>query len=105
MRALLWIVAPAALLAQTDFQQKGYVEYRGFGFPEVTYNDKAHVIGEALKEKTGHERKRKQQQVRVEEEQKDERRAARPLHGPVKLGSRFARVRLEAGVAHRFNHV
>lgn len=36
------------LLAQTDFQQKGYVEYRGFGFPEKAYNDRAHVIGEAL---------------------------------------------------------
>ena len=48
MRAFLWIVAPAVLLAQTDFQQKGYIEYRGLGFPQTTYNDKAHVIGEAL---------------------------------------------------------
>jgi hypothetical protein len=35
-----------------------------------------HVIGEALKEKTGYERKRKQQQTRVEEEKRDECRAA-----------------------------
>ncbi len=35
-----------------------------------------HVIGEALKEKTGHERKQKQQRARVKEEQRDERRTA-----------------------------
>jgi len=35
-----------------------------------------HIIGEALKEKTGQERKRKQQQARVEEDRKDEQRTA-----------------------------
>ena len=35
-----------------------------------------HVIGEALKEKNGHDRKLKQQQVQVEEERKDEQREA-----------------------------
>jgi hypothetical protein len=35
-----------------------------------------HVIGEALKEKIGHERKRKQLQARVEEERQDEQRVA-----------------------------
>jgi hypothetical protein len=35
-----------------------------------------HVIGEALKEKTGHERKQKSQQSRVEQESKNEERVA-----------------------------
>src|SRR5215813_15045676 len=35
-----------------------------------------HVIGEALKEKMGHERKQKQRQERVEEERQDEQRVA-----------------------------
>jgi hypothetical protein len=36
------------LFAQTDFQQEGYVDYRGFAFPETTSNDRANFIGEAL---------------------------------------------------------
>ena len=43
------LAAAWALPAQVvDFQQQGYVEYRGFGFPQTTYNDRAHVLGEAL---------------------------------------------------------
>lgn len=48
MKFLWLLLAPALLFGQTDFQQKGYIEYRGFGFPQTTYNDSAHVIGEAL---------------------------------------------------------
>lgn len=47
MRFSLLCVA-TALFAQTDFQQKGYIEYRGYAFPQITYNDSAHFIGEAL---------------------------------------------------------
>ena len=45
--ALLFAIS-GVLSAQFNFQQEGYVELRGFGFPQITYNDRAHVIGEAL---------------------------------------------------------
>lgn len=48
MRIAALLLVPSVLLAQIDFQQKGYVEYRGFAFPQTTYNDSAHFIGEAL---------------------------------------------------------
>jgi hypothetical protein len=48
MRSALLLFLGAALYGQTDFQQKGYIEYRGFGFPQTTYNDSAHFVGEAL---------------------------------------------------------
>jgi hypothetical protein len=44
----LGLATPFVLFAQTDFQQQGYIEWRGFGFPQTTYNDSAHVVGEAL---------------------------------------------------------
>lgn len=47
-RAAVYLAAPWLLSAQVDFEQQGYVEYRAFGFPQTTYNDRAHVIGEAL---------------------------------------------------------
>jgi hypothetical protein len=48
-RVALLCAAPYLLSAQhVDFQQQGYVEYRGFGFPQTAYNDRAHFIGEAL---------------------------------------------------------
>src|SRR3954449_11989063 len=46
--ALVLTLLARMLLAQTDFQQKGYVEYRAFAFPQLTYNDRAHFVGEAL---------------------------------------------------------
>jgi hypothetical protein len=48
LRAAIFLAAPWILSAQLDFQQNGYVEYRGFGFPQTAYNDKAHIIGEAI---------------------------------------------------------
>jgi hypothetical protein len=49
MRGVLLLALAARLtLAQTDFQQKGYIEYRLFTYPELTYNDRAHFVGEAL---------------------------------------------------------
>jgi hypothetical protein len=49
MRGVLLLALAARLtLAQTDFQQKGYIEYRLFAYPELTYNDRAHFVGEAL---------------------------------------------------------
>jgi hypothetical protein len=45
--ALLLLTA-GALFAQVPFEQKGYVEFRAFGFPDTTYNDTAHFIGEAV---------------------------------------------------------
>jgi hypothetical protein len=48
VRWLLAFVAPVVLLAQTDFQQSGYVDWRGWTFPQTTYNDRAHFVGEAL---------------------------------------------------------
>jgi hypothetical protein len=44
----LLLLAPSLLLAQIDFQQKGYIEYRGFAFPQTASNDSANFIGEAL---------------------------------------------------------
>jgi hypothetical protein len=44
----LLLLAPSLLVAQIDFQQKGYIEYRGFEFPQTTSNDSANFIGEAL---------------------------------------------------------
>ncbi len=35
-------------LPRWTFHQKGYIELRGFGFPDITPNDSAHFIGEAL---------------------------------------------------------
>ena len=48
MKRLLLMALPVALCAQVDFQQKGYVDFRGFTFPQTTYNDSGHVIGETL---------------------------------------------------------
>jgi hypothetical protein len=47
-RWLLALVAPVLLSGQTDFQQRGYVDWRVWTFPQTTYNDRAHIIGEAL---------------------------------------------------------
>jgi hypothetical protein len=45
----LLLLVPSLLFAQNvAFEQKGYVEYRGFGFPETTSNDRGHAVGEAL---------------------------------------------------------
>ena len=48
MKRLLLMALPIVLFAQVDFQQKGYIDFRGFTFPQTTYNDSGHVIGEAL---------------------------------------------------------
>jgi hypothetical protein len=44
----LLLLSPYVLFAQIDFHQKGYIELRGFGFPDIPPNDSAHFIGEAL---------------------------------------------------------
>jgi hypothetical protein len=48
LRWSLALVAAVVLSAQTDFQQRGYVDWRVWAFPQTTYNDRAHFIGEAL---------------------------------------------------------
>ena len=48
LRWLLAFIAPAVLFPQTDFQQRGYVDWRGWAFPQTTYNDRAHFVGEML---------------------------------------------------------
>ena len=48
MKRALILLLPSLLLAQTTFEDEGFVEYRAFAFPETTYTDSAHFIGEAL---------------------------------------------------------
>ena len=41
------LVFALVLQAQT-FEQRGFVEFRGLGFPQTTINDSGHVVGESL---------------------------------------------------------
>jgi len=48
LASLVHVRAWAQTGAQASFQQQGYVEYRGFAFPQTTRRDSGHAIGEAL---------------------------------------------------------
>src|SRR3712207_6520862 len=41
-------LALPSLASGQDFWHRGFLEYRGFGFPQEATNDRAHFIGEAL---------------------------------------------------------
>jgi hypothetical protein len=47
MTRWLLLLVPTFAFAQ-DFTQRGYLNFRGFAFPQRTYNDRANFVGEAL---------------------------------------------------------
>ncbi|MCS7315537.1 MAG: hypothetical protein NZ554_08700 [Bryobacteraceae bacterium] len=48
MRRAAYLAVTATVLAAQDFSQRGFLEFRGVGFPQAAHNDRSHAVAAVL---------------------------------------------------------